>query len=130
MLYQAVLTMAWAGTGGFVIGALSRRAGWISPLLFTIPCFSCLMEFHQPALSSIGLLLFVPPGILGTVIGRRVMRLGLAPSFGLMSATLSLMLLWRGMPSANWLLLLPALYLAWASAVPPHWNKELLHEDA
>jgi hypothetical protein len=118
LLYQAALTIAWAGTGGFVIGALSRRTGWISPLLFTIPCFSCLMEFREPSLSSLCLFLFVPPGIVGAIFGQRWMRLSLGPSLGLTCATLGVMLLWHGMPPKSWLLLLPALYLAWASARP------------
>lgn len=115
LLCQVSLMIVWAATGGFVIGALSRRTGWISPLLFIIPCFSCLMEFRQPSLSSLCLLLFVPPGAVGAVLGRRLMRLGLAPSMILMFATLTIMLLWHGMPTKNWLLLVPALYLAWTA---------------
>jgi hypothetical protein len=115
LLYQGALMTAWAGTGGFVIGALSPRTGWISPLLFIFPCFSCLMEFPGPALSSLCLLLFVPPGIVGAIFGRRRMHMGLAPSLALMCATFGLMLAWHGMPQGNWPLLLPALYLAWDS---------------
>lgn len=118
LLYQLALMTAWAGTGGFVIGALSRRTGWISPLLFIVPCFSCLIEFREPSLSSLCLMLFVPPAIVGTIFGRRWMRMGLAPSLALMCATFGLMLSWHGMPAANWLLLLPALYLAWDSLKP------------
>lgn len=118
LLYQAALVTAWAGTVGFVIGSLSWRTGWISPMLFSIPCISCLMEFREPSLSSLSLLLFVPPGIVGTILGLRWMRLGMAPSVILVCGTLSVMLLWRDMPTLNWLLLLPALYLAWASLKP------------
>lgn len=118
LLYQAGLMTAWAWTGGFVIGAQLRRTGWVSPLLFAIPCLSCLMEFHEPSLSSLCLLLFVPPALFGAICGRRWMGLGLAPALALMSATMGIMLLWHDMPTPNWLLLLPALYLTWTSARP------------
>jgi hypothetical protein len=116
--YEAALTIAWAWAGGFVIGALSRRTGWASPLLFTIPCLFCLLEFREPSLNSLCLFLFLPSGILGALLGQRWMRLPLAPSLVLALSTISAMLLWRDMPSLNWMLLLPALYLAWTSARP------------
>ena len=118
LLYQAALMIAWAWTGGFVIGALFRRTGWISPLLFAIPCLSCLMGFRESYISSLCLLLFLPPGLVGAVFGRRWMRMGLAPSVLLVIVITGLMLLWRGMPVMNWLLLLPALYLAWTFGKP------------
>jgi hypothetical protein len=117
LLCEAALTIAWAGTGGFVIGALSRRTGWICPLLFIFPCFSCLTEFPGPVLSSLCLLLFVPPAIVSAIAGRRWMGAGSAPSLAssvaLVCATVGLMLLWHRMPVEDWLLLLPALHLAW-----------------
>lgn len=115
LLYQAALMVAWAWTSGFVIGSLSRRTGWVSPLLFTIPCLSCLMEFREPFLYSPCLLLFLPPGAVGTILGRRWMRMNLAPSVVLVFATAGAMLLWHGMPVLHWLLLIPALHLAWMS---------------
>jgi len=118
LLYQVVLMFAWAGTGGFVIGALSQRTGWISPLLFTIPCFSCLAEFREPSLNSLCLLLFVPPGIVGAIFGRRWVRIGLAQSLAVMCATFGVMLVWHGMPAGNWLLSVPALCLAGISLKP------------
>jgi hypothetical protein len=124
LLYRAALMIAWPGTGGFVIGALSRRTGWISPLFFTIPCFSCLMEFREPSLSSLCLLLFIPPGVAGAIFGRRWMRLGLATSLTLMCATLCIMLLWHDMPVLNWLLLVPSLYLTWVAARPNQLEQE------
>lgn len=118
LLYQAALVIAWAWTSGFVMGSLSRRTGWVSPLLFAIPCLSCLMEFREPSLYSPCLLLFLPPGMVGTILGRRWMRMDLAPSVMLVFATTGVMLLWHGMPVLHWLLVLPAMYLAWTSGGP------------
>jgi hypothetical protein len=118
LLYQAALMIAWAWTTGFVIGSLSRRTGWVSPLLFAIPCLSCLMEFREPSLYSPCLLLFLPPGIVGAILGSRWMRMDLVPSVLLVFATTGVMLLWHGMPVLHWLLVLPALYLAWTAGRP------------
>jgi hypothetical protein len=118
LLYQAGLLIAWAWAIGFVIGSLLRRTGWVSPLLFAIPCLSCLMEFREPSLYSPCLLLFLPPAIVGAVLGRRRLRMDLVPSVLLAFATTGLMLLWHGMPLLHWLLVLPALYLAWTSGEP------------
>lgn len=112
IFYQVALMITWAWTGGFVVGALSRRTGWVSPLLFTIPCFFCLIAFREPNLSSLCLFLFLPPALVGAILGRRWMRMGLASSLVLATAITGLMFVWRGMPVMNWLLLLPALYLA------------------
>jgi hypothetical protein len=115
LLYQAVLTIVWAWACGFVLGSLSWRTGWISPLLCVIPCLCCLLEFREPSLSSVCLFLFIPPGLTGAILGRHWSRLGLAPSVVLVLATASIMLLWHDMPASNWLLLLPALYIALTS---------------
>jgi hypothetical protein len=130
LLYQAVLMIVWAWTSGFVIGSLSRRTGWISPLLFTIPCLSCLMEFREPSLYSACLLLFLPPGIVGAILGRRWMRMDLPSSVLLVFATTGLMLLWRGMPVLHWLFVLPALYLAWTSGGPNQFRRGYFHDRA
>jgi hypothetical protein len=116
LIYPAVLITAWAWTGGFMLGSLSRRTGWISPLLFTLPCLSCLLTFREPSLSSLSLLLFVPPGFLGFVLGRRWIRMDLVTSLAVALATTATMYMWQGMPAASWLLLLPGLYLAWTSS--------------
>ncbi|MBW8869966.1 MAG: hypothetical protein JF563_04205 [Acidobacteriales bacterium] len=130
LLYQAALMIGWAWTTGFVIGLLSRRTGWVSPLLFAIPCLSCLMEFREPSLYSPCLLLFLPPGIVGAILGRRWMRMDLVPSVLLVFATTTLMLLWHGMPVLHWLFVLPALYLAWTSGGPNQFKRGYFHDRA
>lgn len=125
LFYQMALIIAWAWAAGFALGSLSRRTGWISPLLFAGPCLTCLLEFHQPSLSSVSLFLFIPPGLLGIVPGRRSGRMDFATAMILAAATAGIMLLWRGMPVSNWLLLLPALYLLWTSAKPGGPRREM-----
>jgi hypothetical protein len=115
LFYQAALTIVWAWTSGFLLGSLSWRTGWVSALLCVIPCLRCLLEFREPSLSSFCLFLFIPPGLMGAVLGRHWRRLGLAPAVVLALTTASIMLLWHGMPASNWLLFLPALYLALTS---------------
>ena len=128
LAYQAALTVAWAWTSGFVIGSLSRRTSWVSLLVCMIPCLFCLMSFHEPSLWSVCLLLFLPPAIVGAMLGQRWMRMDLVPSAVLALATTGIMLLWDGMPVLNWLLSLPAWYLAWTSMGPN--ERERLHDHA
>lgn len=123
LFYPAVLVIAWAWTGGFMLGSLSRRTGWVSPLFFTLPCLSCVLSFREPSLSSFSLLLFIPPGILGLMLGRRWMRIDFAHSLAVALATTTAMYLWQGMPSMSWLLLLPGLYLAWTSGKPKQFKE-------
>lgn len=124
LIYQTALLIIWAWTSGFAIGTLSRRTGWMSPLLFTIPCFSCLTSFREPSLSCLCLLLFLPPALIGAILGRRWMRMDFAQAVMVALAATGAMLLWPGMPVLYWLLLLPAGYLTWTSEWPAGLRRE------
>ena len=67
LLWQAFLLIAWAWTGGFVVGSTSKRTLWVSALLYYSPCLFCLSRFRVESLSRYCLLLFLLPAIWGVV---------------------------------------------------------------
>jgi hypothetical protein len=78
MLICRVLLLAiWAWSGGFVVGAVSRRTLWVSVSACFAPCLFCFSRFRIPSQSPWELLLFVLPAIWGVwqgVRGRPVTR--------------------------------------------------------
>jgi hypothetical protein len=119
LLYQAVLLTGWAWTGGFVVGAASRRTLWVSTLLCYSPCLFCLSRFRVESLSRFCLLLFLLPAIWGVRRGLRSSRMELGSALVLALVITVLMIpAWSGghgwgVPrlSLNWALSLPAWYL-------------------
>jgi len=75
LLWQALLLIAWAWSGGFVVGATSKRTVWVSALFCYGPCLFCWSSFRVRSLSRYCLLLFLLPAIWGVVQGMRVSRL-------------------------------------------------------
>lgn len=116
LLCHALLLIAWAWTGGFVVGSISRRTLWVSAVLALCPCLSCLVRFHETSLSRACVLLFVPPAILGLRRGLRCPRI--EPGFAFaVAALVTALTLCAWMSQAlwivNWALIGPAWYIAW-----------------
>jgi len=108
---EALLMLAWAWMGGFMVGSLSRRTRWISAVLCAVPCLSCVLRFHDSSLSRFCVLLFLVPGVVGSVQGMRHVRLNFTMAVVLATAVSGLMLAWSGMYAWYWPLLLPAWFL-------------------
>jgi len=119
LFYQAVLLTGWAWTGGFVVGAASRRTLWASTLLCYSPCLFCLSRFRVESLSRFCLLLFLLPAIWGVRRGLRSSRMKLGSALVLALVITALMIpAWSGGQgwgaprlSLNWAVSLPAWYL-------------------
>jgi hypothetical protein len=120
LLWQALLLIGWAWTGGFVVGSASRRTLWASTLLCYSPCLFCLSRFRIESLSKYCLLLFLLPAIWGVRRGLRSSRMKLGPALILALAVTVLMIPawsagqhWWSAPrvSLSWALSLPAWYL-------------------
>ncbi|HEX3472073.1 MAG TPA: hypothetical protein VHT28_12900 [Silvibacterium sp.] len=111
----AVLLMAWSWTGGFLVGALSRRTLWASALLCISPCFFCLTRFRIESLSRLCLLLFLVPAISGVCQGVRLIHLKSRVALALaVTATTLMVLMWSsgGFQVLNLMLMWPAWYIA------------------
>jgi hypothetical protein len=124
LLWQALLLIGAAWTGGFVVGSLSKRTLWASTLLCYSPCLICLSRYHTDALSRYCLFLFLLPAIWGVHRGLRIRKMKF--SFAVMLAlALSVMILrWNGQnlmvqnaPHAliNWAMSVPAWYLVFSA---------------
>jgi hypothetical protein len=114
LLCHLSLLMLWSWTGGFVVGALSRRTLWVSAALSLLACTFCLTRFHEVALSRTCLLLFIPPAILGIWRARRNTPLKTTSAIVVALAATGLTLcawtngaLWM----LNWALIGPAWYM-------------------
>jgi hypothetical protein len=135
---QAFLLLAWAWSGGFVVGRLSPRTLWASMALCFSPCLFCLARFRTPSLSRLSLLLFLLPALIGVYQGLRRIPIGRKTAIGFAFVVTAVMLLlgsrevlWVG----NWLLLWPAWYMAvaaWKSGptAAPSGNKRKIQENA
>ena len=128
LLCQALLLIGWSWTGGYVVGAASRRTLWASALLCYSPCLFCLSRFQVQSLSRFCLLLFLVPAIWGVRHGLRSSRLRLDAAIVLALAITALTVvasgsdgqqLWSA-PRLNldWALSLPAWYLVATSRRP------------
>jgi hypothetical protein len=121
LLWQALLLIGWAWSGGFLVGSLSRRTLWASALVCWSPCLFCLSRFRIGSLSRFCLLLFLAPAILGVVQGVRGSTLRMASALMVAVAVTILMIPaldngvhhWWVVPriGLNWMLSLPAWYL-------------------
>ena len=120
LLWQALLLIGWAWTGGFLVGSTSRRTLWASALVCWSPCLFCLSRFRIGSLSRYCLLLFLAPAILGVLRGVRASKLRMASALILALSVTILMIpalgsiahQWWVVPiGLNWALSLPAWYL-------------------
>lgn len=92
LLWQALLLIGWAWTGGFVVGSASRRTLWASAVLCYSPCSFCLSRFRIESLSRLCLLLFLLPAIWGVSQGLRIAKMMLGPALILALAITVLMI--------------------------------------
>lgn len=118
-----ILLSGWAWTGGFVVGAMSRRTVWVSALLSFVPCLFCLERFRIESLSRFCLLLFLPPALWGVRRGFKIALIKFSSALVLaMGLTLLSIPAWgsRGLWIPNWALSWPAWYLV-ATAQKPKW---------
>jgi hypothetical protein len=111
VLCEALLMLSWSWTSGFVVGSLSGKTRWVSGILCTIPCLSCVLRFQDTSLSRLCVLLFLLPGVIGTVQGVHRARLPHRRALTLAIAMTALMFVWGGMYVQNWFLLLPSWWL-------------------
>ena len=124
LLCDAGLLAAWAATGGFAVGAISRRTTWISATFSILPCVFCLARFRIDSLSRLCLLLFLPPAVAGLCLGLRTCRIRLGASLVVAIVTTALTIPHWNKPGAwlpNWMLSWPAWYLvaiAWRRKPP------------
>ena len=112
LLCQILLLTAWAWTGGFVVGSISRRTLWVSAALSASPCLFCLSRFHIESLSRLSLLLFLLPAFAGVFQGLRRGRVKLeSASIVATAITLMMALSWTG--KGPWILNAALLWPAW-----------------
>jgi hypothetical protein len=127
LLWQALLLLGWAWTGGFVVGSTSKRTVWASALLCYAPCLFCLSRYRVAGLPRYCLLLFLVPAIWGVVQGIRNLKMSMSSALILAVLVTTLMIPawsptahWWSSPrvSLNWVLSWPAWYLV-ATAQKP-----------
>ena len=111
VLCEALLMQSWAWTSGFVVASLSGKTRWVSGIVCAIPCFSCVLRFHDTSLSRLCVLLFLLPGVVGAAQGVRSVRLSHWTALTLAIAMTVMMFIWGGMYMQNWFLFLPAWWL-------------------
>jgi hypothetical protein len=114
LLCHILLLLGWSWTGGFVVGAVSRRTVWVSAVLCFTPCVFCLSRFRIESLSRLCLLLFVLPAIWGVSRGLRIARIQMRSAIVLAAAVTALTIpMWssKGPWIPNWALSWPAWYL-------------------
>jgi hypothetical protein len=117
LLCQALLLIGWSWTGGYVVGAASRRTLWASALLCYSPCLFCLSRFQVQSLSRFCLLLFLVPAIWGVRHGLRSSRLRLDAAIVLALAITALTVVASGSDGQH-LWSAPRLNLDWALSLP------------
>jgi hypothetical protein len=117
LLCQALLLIGWSWTGGYVVGAASRRTLWASALLCYSPCLFCLSRFQVQSLSRFCLLLFLVPAIWGVRHGLRSSRLRLDAAIVLALAITALTVVASG-SNGQHLWSAPRLNLDWALSLP------------
>jgi hypothetical protein len=119
-----LLLIAWAWTGGFVVGSVSRRTVWVSAALSFAPCLFCFTRFRVESLSRFCLLLFLLPAIWGVHRGLRIAQIRLSAAIVLaLGVTILTIPAWssKGPWIPNWALSWPAWYLV-ATARRPKWR--------
>ncbi|MGC2402327.1 MAG: hypothetical protein WA510_21210 [Acidobacteriaceae bacterium] len=113
-LCNVLLLAGWSWTGGFVVGAVSRRTMWVSAVLCFAPCAFCLERFRLESLSRMCLLLFIPAALWGARRGWQIARINRASALALALGVTALTVpLWTtgGAWIPNWALSWPAWYL-------------------
>ncbi|HEY6329333.1 MAG TPA: hypothetical protein VI756_08345 [Blastocatellia bacterium] len=121
LVAQLAMLVIWSWTGGFAVGLLSRRTIWATALFYLSPCVFCLSRFRIPGMSRFDLLLFLVPVISGIYYGVRSSRIGLRHATTLAFSITVLMIVWwagRGLYPLDWMLVLPAWYIAASSWRP------------
>jgi hypothetical protein len=121
LLCNVFLLVAWAWTGGFVVGSISRRTVWVSAALSCVPCLVCVARFRVECLSRLCLLLFIPPAVWGARQGLRITRIKLGAALVLAVAVTALTVpFWsaHGPWLPNWALSWPAWYLVFMARRP------------
>lgn len=119
LLCNVCLLAAWAWTGGYVIGSVSRRTLWVSAALSFAPCLFCLERFRIESLSRLCLLLFLPPALWGVRRGLQIARMKLSSAVLLAVVVTALTIpSWNsaGAWLPNWALSWPAWYLVATAA--------------
>jgi hypothetical protein len=116
LLCQALLLIGWSWTGGYVVGAASRRTLWASALLCYSPCLFCLSRFRVETLSRFCLLLFLVPAIWGVRQGLRSSRMRLNAALVLALGVTALMVASDSGGPHGWSA--PRLNLDWALSLP------------
>ena len=114
LVCHVLLLLGWSWTGGFVVGAVSRRTVWVSAVLCFSPCLFCLARFRVASLSRLCLLLFVLPALWGVSRGVQMARIKLRSAIILALAVTALTIpMWssKGPWIPNWALSWPAWYL-------------------
>jgi hypothetical protein len=110
ILSHAFFLILWAWSGGYAVGALSRKTLWVSTAMCFLPCLFCFSRFHSDSPLRFGLLLFVLPALLGvrqSLTGFGIRKLY---AFALAAAATCWMLAWYSkgeMWAGNWLLIWP-----------------------
>ena len=117
LLFQALLLTGWSWTGGYVVGAASRRTLWASALLCYSPCLFCLSRFRVESLPRFCLLLFLLPAIWGVRQGLRGSRIRLDAALVLALTITALTLIASGNDGQH-LWNAPQLRLDWALSLP------------
>jgi hypothetical protein len=114
LLCNVLLLVGWSWTGGFVVGALSRRTAWVSACLSLAPCMFCLERFRIQSLSRLCLILFLPAAVWGAYRGLQIARIKRSSAIALAIGVTALTIpLWSssGQWIPNWALSWPAWYL-------------------
>jgi hypothetical protein len=114
LLCNVLLLAGWAWTGGFVVGAISRRTLWVSAALSFAPCLFCLERFRVESLSRLCLLLFLPAALWGARRGLQLACIKRSSAIALAIGVTALTIpLWSssGAWIPNWALSWPAWYL-------------------
>lgn len=125
LLWQALLLIGWAWTGGFVVGSLSKQTLWASMLFCYAPCLLCVSQFNVASLPKFCLLLFLLPAVWGAHRGFRISRIKFSSAlFIALALTLMIVPTWSSSRLQtlspqnillNWALSIPAWYLVFAA---------------
>jgi hypothetical protein len=133
LICQVFLLIGWSWTGGFVVGAISRRTLWVSIAACCLPCLFCLVRFREQPVSRFSLLLFLLPAIWGACQGLRTNRIKLGSAITLAVTITALMIFihsGRGLWTFNLALIWPAWYLVATARTPGRESRPNLKSHA
>jgi hypothetical protein len=123
LVHQGLLLIVWSWTAGCMVASLARKTWYASALLCAMPCLSCTLRFHLHAMSPFCVLLFLAPGLLGALRGRRHEAVSFVSAMALAIASTCLTLTWSGATACTLALVLPSWFLV-ANANPFQPKKE------